>query len=113
MVSRVKYSEDECVSELLSKFDAWLTLNENFQKAFYPSKEMAVDESMIKYTEWLEFPQFLPMKPSQENVKGGQLATSSEYVYRFQRYTGKTHWDDVGLDERAVWELVSPYFENL
>ena len=55
MASRVQSSEDECVC--LNPCQGLIPdmLKENFLKTFHPSKEMAVDEGMINYTEWLEF----------------------------------------------------------
>ena len=59
------------------------------QSAFYPSKEVAVDETMVGFRGRVSFRQYCPKKPIKYGLKFFVLADSnSGYVYDFLLYTG-------------------------
>ena len=56
-------------------------LNENYKKFYAPTKEQAVDESMVKYKGRVSFKQYMPQKPIKRAYK--------IWVRDFQIYTGR------------------------
>ena len=65
-------------------------LIKNFQKAYHPSCELSIDESMIGFKGSLSFIQYLPKKPTKWGMKAFVPAGSwNKYTYNWQLYTGK------------------------
>ncbi|XP_052775666.1 piggyBac transposable element-derived protein 4-like isoform X1 [Mya arenaria] len=68
-----------------------------FKRAYTLSKEVAVDEAMIKYSGRLSFRQYMPNKPIKHGVKVWMLCDSrSAYLWNFDVYLGRqdrTHHD--------------------
>ena len=59
------------------------------QAAFYPGKEVAVDETMVGFRGRVSFKQYCPKKPTKYGLKFFVLADSaSGYIYNFMLYTG-------------------------
>ena len=64
-------------------------LIKNFQKAYHPSRELSIDESMIGFKGRLSFLQYLPKKPTKWGMKAFVLADSKNgYTYNWRLYTG-------------------------
>ena len=62
----------------------------NFQKAYNPSRELSIDESMIGFKGRLSFIQYLPKKPTKRGMKAFVLADSKNgYTYNWRLYTGE------------------------
>ena len=60
------------------------------RSAFYPGKELAVDETMVGFRGRVSFIQYSPKKPIKFGLKLYVLADSSTgYVYDFILYTGR------------------------
>ena len=65
----------------------------NFQKAYNPSRELSVDESMIGFKGRLSFIQYLPKKPTKWGMKAFVLADSkNRYTYNWRLYTGEYNY---------------------
>ena len=71
----------------------------NFQFAYNPSRELAVDESMVSFKGRIWFIQYLPKKPNKWGLKPNKwglkayvLADSKTgYTYNWSLYTGKCY----------------------
>jgi len=84
-------------------------LNETFQEAYSPSKNVSVDESMVRFKGRSSLKQYLPMKPIKRGFKIWCLSCSgSGYLLQFRIYTGKDAEQPGSLAERVVVELVVP-----
>lgn len=83
--------------------------------AYAPKRELAIDESMIKFKGRIFFRQYLPAKPTKWGIKQFALCESdSGYALRFLLYTGKTTFEvdrAMGLADQVVTKLVEG-FEN-
>lgn len=64
-------------------------LSDTFISSYKPSKNQAIDESMIKFKGRSSLRQYMPMKPIKRGYKVWIRADESGYVCRFQIYTGK------------------------
>ena len=65
-------------------------LQEKFETLYYPTKEIALDESMIPFKGRLKFKQRMPLKPVKNGIKVFVLSESSSgYCYKFEIYLGK------------------------
>lgn len=65
-------------------------LQDRFSSCFQLSKNIAVDESMIKYKGRSTIKQYMPKKPIKRGYKVWMLADQTGYCYKFEIYTGKT-----------------------
>ena len=62
----------------------------NCQRAYIPARELAIDESMMKFKGRLGFIQYNPKKPIKWGLKAFVLADSATgYVWNWMLYTGK------------------------
>lgn len=62
-----------------------------YTSLYTPAKELALDESMIKYKGRIFFRQYLPAKPTKWGIKTFALCESDTgYALKFLIYTGKT-----------------------
>jgi hypothetical protein len=65
------------------------TLLNNFQRAYNPSKIIAIDESMVKFTGRNSNKQYMPKKPIKREFKIWCLVDKQGYLWNFEIYTGK------------------------
>lgn len=100
-------------------------LNRKFQESYNGTRELSVDESMIKFKGRSVLKQYLPMKPIKRGYKLWCLADQRGFIKKFMVYQGKdeqmsTKFADYGLGERVVLELTEQewgqnkvvYFDN-
>ncbi|XP_046678176.1 piggyBac transposable element-derived protein 4-like isoform X1 [Homalodisca vitripennis] len=79
---------------------------------FSPSRNLAVDESMVAFKGRTSLKQFMPKKPIKRGFKIWVCACSETgYVLTFQVYTGKKKdgSPEEKLGERVVLDLTTPY----
>ena len=88
---------------------------------YNPSKELAIDEAMIKFQGRSSLKQYMPQKPIKRGIKVWVLADSRNgYFSRLEIYTGKKESTEHGLGSRVVKDLSSDlhgkwhhlYFDN-
>ena len=73
-------------------------LSTKFAALYEPSKEIAVDEAMIKFQGRSSLKQYMPKKPTKWGIKVWVLGESTNgYISRFEVYTGKSERRVVGL----------------
>ena len=61
----------------------------NFQRAYCPSKDVAIDEMMVGFRGRFGLKQYMPSKPNKYSVKAFTLASSeNEYMLNVLLYTG-------------------------
>ena len=86
----------------------------NSQEAYYPGKNLAVDEGMIAFKGRLEFRQYMPAKPTKYGIKVWMLADSSNgYVLNYDVYLGSDGKKRIhGLGYDAVASMVKPYMNK-
>ena len=61
-----------------------------FQEVYTPERQLAIDETLIKFKGKIHFRQFIPIKPGRFGIKAFTLAESSSgYVLNSKIYTGK------------------------
>lgn len=87
--------------------------SEVYSQSFTPSRNVAIDESMIGFKGRTSLKQYMPMKPVKRGFKVWALACSETgYLYAFDIYQGK---EDVGpntLGERVILKLLSSLENN-
>ena len=82
-----------------------------FQQVYKPNRQLAIDETLIKFKGKVHFRQFIPIKPGRFGIKAFTLAESSSgYLLNSKIYAGK-EGDGVqrDLDRRAVMSVIEPY----
>ena len=96
-------------------------LSETFLQSYLPSKNQAIDESMIKFKGRSSLRQYMPMKPVKRGYKVWLRADESGYISKFQIYSGKVgEAAEKNLGARVVKELSTDligkghylYFDN-
>ena len=93
-------------------------LSSKFSSLYDPSKDVAVDEAMIKFQRRSTLKQYMLMKPIKRGIKVWVLGDSANgYFSRFQVYTGRQENREVGLGAHGVKTLNSDlnhhvYFDN-
>ena len=81
-------------------------ISDRFEKVYQPSKNVAVDEAMIKFQGRSTLKQYMPNKPIKRGIKVWVLGDSSNgYFSKFQVYTGKEDTRETGLGEHVVKTL--------
>ena len=81
-------------------------LSETFLQSYLPSKNQAIDESMIKFKGRSSLRQYMPMKPVKRGYKVWLRADESGYISKFQIYSGKVgEAAEKNLGARVVKEL--------
>ena len=81
-------------------------LKSKFASNYYPSKELAVDEAMIKFQGRSSLKQYMPQKPIKRGIKVWVLADSRNgFFSRLEVYTGRKRNTEHGLGERVVKDL--------
>jgi len=86
-------------------------LVKRFQEVYYPSREISIDEQLLKFKGQLHFKQYIPNKRSRFGIKLFTLCDKSGYVYNTTVYAGKsTAVDDVNLGKSGaiVLEMMEP-----
>lgn len=93
-----------------------------FPSAYSLSREIAVDEAMVKYTGRLGFRQYMPAKPIKRGIKIWMLCDSNNaYLSRFDIYLGRQdNRTELGLGYNVVTKLTDNlhntyrhvYFDN-
>ena len=95
--------------------------NDEFATLYEPSKDVAVDEAMIKFQGRSSLKQYMPAKPIKRGIKVWVLGDSSNgYFSRFDVYTGRKEDHQVGLGAHVVQTLTEDlkdkhhhvYFDN-
>ena len=78
---------------------------------YKPERQLAVDETLIKFKGKVQFRQFIPIKPGRFGIKAFTLAEStSGYVLGSKVYTGKeANVVQKDLGKRAVMSLMEPF----
>lgn len=98
-----------------------VALSQNFAKYYKPSKNISVDESMIRFKGRSSLRQYMPNKPIKRGYKVWVRASQSGYIDEFQIYTGKIGVKaEVNLGSRVVTDLTRSlanlnhmvYFDN-
>ena len=85
-------------------------LSERFKSVYNPSKELAVDEAMIKFQGRSSLKQYMPKKPTRRGIKVWVLGDSSNgYFCRLDVYTGKKKKTEHGLGTGVVKELTKDF----
>jgi len=77
------------------------------QSEYRPTKNVSVDEAMVKFKGRLGMKQYMPNKPVKRGIKVWEAADASNgYVFDFQVYTGKKQdGAEHGLGYRVVHDL--------
>ena len=78
-------------------------LSNKFVEVYDPSREVAVDEAMIKFQGHSSLKQYMPMKPIKRGIKVWVLGDSTNGY--FSRYTGKGEERVEGLGAHVVKKL--------
>ena len=96
-------------------------LGSRFAALYEPSKNLAVDEAIIKFQGRSSLKQYMPAKPIKRGIKVWVLGDSSNgYFSRFEVYTGRKADRQVGLGAHVVQTLTKElknkyhhvYFDN-
>ena len=85
------------------------SLKESFQSSYKPSKNVSVDEAMIKWTGRLSYKQYLPAKPIKRGIKVWmQCDADTAYLNEFDIYLGRsTQYSENGLGYDVVSKLTA------
>ena len=85
-----------------------------FWAVYKPERQLAVDETLIKFKKKIHFRQFIPIKPSRFGIKAfTQAGSTSGYVLGSKVYTGKeTNVVQKDLGKRAVMLLMEPFLDK-
>ena len=85
-----------------------------FRAVYSPERQLAVDETLIKFKGKVYFRQFITIKPGRFGIKAFTLAGStSGYVLGIKIYTGKeTNVVQKDLGKRAVMSLMEPFLDK-
>ncbi|KAE9522328.1 hypothetical protein AGLY_017274 [Aphis glycines] len=93
------------------------SLNKTFSEAYNGTRELSVDESMIKFKGRSSIKQYNPMKPIKRGYKLWCIADQKGYILNFSIYQGKNEalereFEDFNLGERIVLKLTKPYWKQ-
>jgi hypothetical protein len=93
------------------------SLNKTFSEAYNGTRELSVDESMIKFKGRSSLKQYNPMKPIKRGYKLWCIADQKGYILNFSIYQGKNEalereFEDFNLGERIVLKLTKPYWKQ-
>ena len=85
-----------------------------FQEVYTPERQLAIDETLIKFKGKVHFRQFIPIKPGRFGIKAFTLAEStSGYVLNSKIYTGKENNEvQKDLGRKAAMSLMQPYLDK-
>ena len=84
------------------------------QEVYTPERQLAIDETLIKFKGKIHFRQFIPIKPGRFGIKAFTLAESSSgYVVNSKIYTGKENNEvQRDLGRKAVMSVMQPYLDK-
>lgn len=90
-----------------------------FQSSYYPSQNIAVDETMVGFRGRFGARQYMPQKPTKWGIKAFTMADSTNgYLLNILVYTGAETLADSPTDEslpqpaRVVVHLMEPYLDK-
>ena len=85
-----------------------------FQEVYTPERQLAIDETLIKFKGKVHFRQFMPIKLGRFGIKAFTLAEStSGYVLNSKIYTGKENNEvQKDLGRKAVMSMMQPYLDK-
>lgn len=91
-------------------------LNKIFPEAYHGTRELSVDESMIKFKGRSTLKQYNPMKPIKRGYKLWCIADQKGYILKYSVYQGKNEtleqeFDKFNLGERVVLMLTKPFWK--
>ena len=82
-------------------------LSNKFATLYEPSKEVALDEAMIKFQGHSSLKEYMPKKPTKHGIKVWVLGDSTNgYFSRFDVHTGKREGRVEGLGTHVVKKLL-------
>lgn len=92
-------------------------LNKIFPEAYRGTRELSVDESMIKFKGRSTIKQYNPMKPIKRGYKLWCIADQKGYILKYSVYQGKNEtleqeFDKYNLGERVVLKLTKPFWKQ-
>lgn len=92
-------------------------LNKIFPEAYRGTRELSVDESMIKFNGRSTIKQYNPMKPIKRGYKLWCIADQKGYILKYSVYQGKNEtleqeFDKYNLGERVVLKLTKPFWKQ-
>jgi len=88
------------------------SLLHRFQSAYYPAKQLCIDEAMVLWRGRLVFRQYIPGKRHKYGVKLYLLCESSGYVVNALVYCGKSDaMSGFGHSEAVVLKLMEKYMD--
>ena len=81
---------------------------------YSPDRQLAIDETLIKFKGKLHFRQFIPIKPGRFGIKAFTLAESkSGYVLNSKIYTGRENNEvQRDLGRKVVLSVFQPYLDK-
>lgn len=83
-------------------------MNQNFQIAYTPEKDICIDETMVPFRGRLNIKQYIPRKSHKYGLKLFKLCVKGGYTWNIKVYAGKeatsTHQE---LSTRVVLEVIS------
>lgn len=96
------------------------SLSDSFKNCMAPTRDLSVDESMIKFKGRSTLKQYQPKKPIKRGYKVWILANQRGYCQKFEIYTGKSEDVEKELGARVVKKMVKDlenkhhivYFDN-
>ncbi len=90
-----------------------------FQEKYTPSRELAVDETMLKFRGRFVGKQYMPKKPIKWGIKCFNLADTTGYVLNVLPYTGRETLDEASSQyhslphpAQVVMHLAEPYLDQ-
>ncbi|XP_013773405.1 piggyBac transposable element-derived protein 4-like [Limulus polyphemus] len=91
LLQHLHFSASKDSSDKLYKIRDLLNLyKESFQSAYFPEKNICIDESLLLWKGRLGWKIYIPLKRARFGIKDYFLCESSTgYVYNFEVYTGK------------------------
>ncbi|XP_016655726.1 piggyBac transposable element-derived protein 3-like [Acyrthosiphon pisum] len=93
------------------------SLNQIFLESSSGTRELSVDESMIKFKGRSTIKQYNPMKPIKRGYKLWCIADQNGYIMKFTVYQGKNEtlekeFENTNLGERIVLQLTKPFWNE-
>lgn len=104
IVDNQRLNQDDRLAKIRPLLDLLIT---KYQRYYVLSRNLTIDERMVKYTGRLSFRQHIRNKPIRQGIKIFVLAdTLNGYVYNWEVYCGAREGREVGLAENVVMRLV-------
>ena len=88
---------------------------QNVQRAYYPGKDISIDEGMIAFKGRLKFRQYMPAKPTKYGIKVWMAADAANgYVLNFEVYEGSQEGNLLihGLGYNVVMKMARPFLNR-